>query len=118
LIEVRRSGRGFMRVRREVFEAMKEESGGPALRFHNHGRVEWQFFKSGIVTGDFSTMRDGSDDAGFPIREWISEDWYFCEEAHKLGFKTLVDSTITLGHIGPKEYRFDPKMIEPAEKAE
>jgi predicted O-methyltransferase YrrM len=136
LAEVRRCGRGFMLVKREVLEAMKEDNGGPALRYHNHGsdsegaKVEWDFFPSGVVTGEFSALermgekangRDGEstdspilrfsdsgrlDKDGFPIREWISEDWYFCERARKLGYKTMVDTRIALGHVGSKDYRF------------
>jgi hypothetical protein len=112
LSEVRRAGRGFMMVKREVLEAMKEDNGGPALRYHNHGsdkggpKIEWDFFPSGCVTGEFSALNAGVDKDGFPIREWISEDWYFCEVARKLGYKTLVDARIALGHIGSKDYRF------------
>lgn len=109
---VRRAGRGFLRAKREVFEAMKEENGGPALRFHNHGRVEWAFFPSGPVVGEHSIYAEGEVDAdGFQKREWISEDWYFCERALKLGFKTLVDTRIALGHIGQKEYRFGGSQV-------
>jgi hypothetical protein len=108
LIEVRRCGRGFLRAKREVFEAMKEDNGGPALRFHNHGRVEWDFFPSGPVCGlDVSVYDIGDkDEDGFQKREWLSEDWYFCDRARALGYPTLVDPNIALGHIGPKEYRF------------
>lgn len=107
LKEVRRAGRGFMRVKRDVFEAMKEESCGPALRFHNHGRIEWQFFKSGYVIGGYSALDNNARDKdGYFLREWISEDWYFCERARELGIKTLIDPRITLGHIGMKEFRF------------
>lgn len=113
LKETRRAGRGFMRVRREVFEAMKEDNGGPAVRFHNHGRVEWNFFQSGPVVGVFSAQGEGFDEDGFPLREWISEDWYFCERAHMLGFKVLIDPRITLGHIGQKEYRFSKEQLGP-----
>ncbi len=135
LAEVRRSGRGFMLVKREVLEAMKEDNGGPALRYHNHEKIEWDFFPSGCVTGDFSALDtqpppsvlfsdlseldqkclrlrgEGKDADGYPIREWISEDWYFCERARALGFKTMVDTRIALGHVGNKEYRFGVDQV-------
>jgi Methyltransferase domain len=147
LAEVRRCGRGFMLVKREVLEAMKEDNGGPALRYHNHDKVEWDFFPSGPVTGAFSALEcgaaaplsvaentehrtsniehrtgNGSDSSlvtrhssldpdGFPIREWISEDWYFCERARTLGYRTFVDTRIALGHVGTKEYRFGPDQV-------
>lgn len=111
LKELRRSGRGFMCVQREVLEAMKEENDGPASRYHNHGRIEWDFFVSGVVAGDKSSMGDECDEDDYPVREWISEDWYFCERARQLGYKTIVDSRITLGHIGQMEYRFGKHQV-------
>ncbi len=99
LVELRRCGRGFMRVDRSLLESMKEENGGHARRFYNHGRPEWEFFESGVVTGEMSALEDGK-------AEWISEDWYFCERARQLGVPTLADPSIALGHEGNKVFRF------------
>lgn len=112
LVELRRSGRGFMLVKREVLEAMKEDNGGPALRYHNHDAIQWDFFPSGVVWGSKSALDSNDRDAdGIPIREWISEDWYFCERAREVGFPTMVDARIALGHIGIKEYRFNQSQV-------
>lgn len=112
LAVVRRAGRGFMLVAREVFERMKEDNGGPALRYHNHDEIQWDFFPSGPVTGEHSAFADAKDKDGYAMREWISEDWYFCERARIwLGVPTLVDTGIALGHIGPKEYRFQGAQL-------
>jgi hypothetical protein len=114
LVEARRAGRGFLRVRREVLEAMKEENGGKALRYHNHGKVEWDFFESGVVQGpQLSCYSDGEkDEQGFPLREWISEDWFFCERARELGFRVLVDTRIALGHEGSFIYEFPMSQLK------
>lgn len=106
LVEVRRCGRGFMLVRRDLLDRMKEDNGGPALRYHNHGKVEWDFFPSGCVWGEQSALGFEHDEEHYRKREWISEDWYFCEVARSLGVKTYVDTQIALGHVGPKEFRF------------
>lgn len=112
LTNVRRSGRGFLMVRREVFEALKKENGGPAIRFHNHDRTEWSFFRSGPVSGDYTAMLGDKDSDGFPIREWITEDWMFCEDLRNvLGIPTLVDTGIVLKHIGSKTYEFPPELV-------
>lgn len=111
LVTVLRSGRGFMLVHRSLLEAMKEDNGGPALRYHNHGEVQWDFFPSGPVTGELSAMPAGKDPDGYPVREWISEDWFFCERARALGVPTVVDSRIALGHEGSKQYRFGLNQI-------
>lgn len=120
LVVMRRAGRGFMLVHRQVLEAMKEDNGGPALRYHNHDKVEWCFFQSGPMTGEMSAFGDedysdlestGASGWKGPKREWISEDWMFCERARALGFKTYVDTGIALGHVGMKEYRFHGEQI-------
>jgi hypothetical protein len=112
LATLRRCGRGFMLVRRSLLLAMKEEYGGPALRYHNHGEVEWNFFESGPVMGAASVYPPGAHDAdGWPLREWISEDWMFCERARGLGVPTLVDTRIALGHEGSKVYRFGSEGV-------
>jgi len=115
-VAVRRSGRGFMIVLRSVLEAMKEDNGGPALRYHNYGEgeellVQWDFFPSGPVIGEFSALPEANDQDGFPVREWVSEDWFFCERARALGIPTMVDARIALGHVGLKEYRFNQTQV-------
>lgn len=112
LAVVRRSGRGFLMVKREVFEALKEDNGGPALRYHNHGEIQWCFFWSGIVTGQFSAHGDTRNPDGNLIREWISEDWAFCEDIRvHLGIPTLIDTGIALRHVGSHTYRFGGTQI-------
>ncbi len=104
LVEVRWAGRGFLRVRREVLEAMKEENGGPALRFHNYGENTWNFFASGPVEGEMSYIESGK-------REWVSEDILFCVRAKQLGFPVYVDPFIALGHEGSKQYFFSGNQV-------
>jgi hypothetical protein len=111
LATLRRCGRGFMLVKRELIERMKEDNGGPALRYHNHGAVEWDFFPSGPVTGDFSALGDGVDADGYPLREWISEDWFFCERARQMGVPTVADVRIALRHEGGKVYELNPNDL-------
>ncbi len=112
LAVVRRSGRGFLLIHRSVFEALKEDNGGPALRFHNHGELQWSFFSSGVVTGEFSAFGDALGEDGKPLREWISEDWLLCEHLRKyLNIPCLVDTGIALGHVGSKTYRFAPTQL-------
>lgn len=79
IIEVARTGTGFLRIHKSVFEKLKETT----LEYVNHGRPEWDFFASGVVD-----------------KEWLSEDWYFCDLARKAGFKVMVDTRIQLGHEG------------------
>lgn len=112
LQNMRRAGRGFLAIYRGVFHALKEDNGGPAKRFHNHGRVEWSFFHSGVVEGRYSAVVPGFDEDGYPFREWITEDWMFCEDIREhLGIPTLVDTGIALRHIGEKTYEFPQERL-------
>lgn len=105
LVDVRRAGRGFLCVAREVFERLKIENGGPAGKFFNHDEPEWAFFHSGIVYGFASAMLNGEP-------EWISEDWMFCEDIrHYLKIPTLVDTGIVLRHVGEKTYSFPADRV-------
>lgn len=112
LWEVRRAGRGFARIHRDVFEAMKEENGGPALRYHNHGRIEWHFWPAGVVEGSMS-IETGNDELGYPRREYLSEDWWFCEWARSLGIPVQVDTRIFAKHEGDCVFpiRYTPDML-------
>jgi hypothetical protein len=103
LIEVRRAGRGFMRVHRKVFENMRALPGSTvagnvfARFYENHGRPEWSFWDSGVVGGSMSQLDDGAP-------EWLSEDWLFCERARALGYRIMVDQRIHLGHVGDIQF--------------
>jgi FkbM family methyltransferase len=83
LAEVRRTGTGFLRIHRSVFEKLKDK----ATRYTNHGRPEWDFFPSGVING-----------------EWLSEDWYFCDLAREAGFKVMIDTRVQVGHEGSIVY--------------
>jgi predicted O-methyltransferase YrrM len=82
-VPVRRSGTGFMRIHRSVFERMKEVS----PRYFNHGEEQWDFFQSGVLDG-----------------EWLSEDWYFCDRARSLGFQIMLHLGIQTHHEGTAVY--------------
>jgi hypothetical protein len=87
---------------------MKEENGGAAKRYTNHGRDEWHFWETGVVTGDKSAT-------GEP--EFLSEDWFFCERARELGVPVLVDRRIVLAHEGDKIFRFGSGQLSLTEGA-
>ena len=94
-VAVARTGTGFLRVHRSVFESLKEQNGGPAEHYTNHGRDEWDFFKSGVAN-----------------REWLSEDWFFCEMARSLGIPTMVDPRIQVQHEGSVLFPQEAPQLE------
>lgn len=91
--EIARAGTGFLRVHRSVLEKMKdvgETNPNWAQHYTNHGKDEWDFFPVGVVN-----------------KEYLSEDWYFCDRARNLGFKVMLDTRIQLRHEGTAIFPLD-----------
>lgn len=105
LLEVRYAGTGFICVARRVFERMIEQLGDEIGYLSDHDHVqEYDFWRMGVCKFPDSHPR------------WLSEDWYFCEMARRLGFKVYVDRGIVLRHSGnalyPLSYQ-QPKIFGP-----
>src|SRR5882724_659261 len=84
--EIARAGTGFLRIHRSVLEKMKdvgEADPNWAKHYVNHGGDEWDFFPVGVVS-----------------KEYLSEDWFFCDRARNLGFKVMLDTRIQVRHEG------------------
>lgn len=96
LIEVDGAATGFMRVDREVFEALKP----CVVKLYDHRNNEdkaeaaelYEYFAYGKMLKDNRTAFEG-------------EDFNFCRKARSSGFRTFVDPSIKLGHhVG--QFRF------------
>jgi hypothetical protein len=77
-----------------VFEKMLTAYGSE-ISYHcdRTGRLEHDFWRVGVY-------RQGQ---GRPGR-YLSEDWYFLQRAHDLGFKVYGDTGVFLKHIGTIPY--------------
>jgi hypothetical protein len=93
LVEVTKTGTGFMLIKREVFEKMDAH---PAVRPFNND--------IGLPRELDPYMKTYFDTA---VREnrYYSEDWTFCENWRDLGGKVYIDKRILLKHVGT--YVFD-----------
>lgn len=88
--EMRSISTGCMIIHRDVLNKFINENIAPLCR---HGNTAYHpFFQHEKM------LIDG-------VWEDMSEDWYFCEKARKLGYSIWCDTTIKVGHIGP--YLFD-----------
>lgn len=107
LAEIKRGGTGFMRIHRSVLDAMKEDDSIQESRtkwwkapiYNNHGGEEWDFFATGVKD-----------------REYLSEDWFFCDRARELGFKVMLDTRIQTKHEGTAFFPTDEAVQRQAEK--
>lgn len=85
IIEVDVVGSGCLLIRRDVLEKMKPSSPG-------HHWFDWRVDMRGSGV--------------FPDDECMSEDFVFCNNARKQGWKVLVDTSIMCKHVGYAEATF------------
>jgi hypothetical protein len=90
LVRVLRAGTGFMMIKREVFEKLRDVH--PEWKFYdpNTDKDMYSFF-------DFKSTPEG----------YVGEDYLFCDRAREQGFTVWVDPTIKLGHMGMHEFEGD-----------
>ena len=93
LIEVTKTGTGFLLIKREVFEKLNAH---PAVRHFNND--------IGLPAELNKDMKTYFDTA---VREnrYYSEDWTFCENWRDLGGQVWIDKRVLLKHTGT--YVFD-----------
>jgi hypothetical protein len=97
-VEVEGAATGFLRIDREVFEAMK-----PSVCKLYDPRTEpaemeelYEYFAFGKMLKNNRTAFEG-------------EDYNFCRKARALGYKTFIDPTMKLGHhVG--QYKFGASL--------
>jgi hypothetical protein len=90
LMPVRYIGTGFIMVKREVFEKMREAYPESRCRA-DYGNREMEF--------DYWPMtvyRPTPEDEG----RYLSEDWFFCQRWLDMGGQVLADSAVVLKHLG------------------
>ena len=88
LIEVSKSGTGFMCIKSHVFEAMKKH---PAVKPFNNDIGLPEELNKHMFTFFDSAVREN---------RYYSEDWTFCENWRDLGGQIWIDSRILLKHTG------------------
>jgi hypothetical protein len=93
LVEVTKTGTGFMLIKRDVFEKLDQH---PAVRPFNND--------IGLDAALNTHMKTYFDTA---VREnrYYSEDWTFCENWRDLGGHIYIDKRVLLRHVGT--YVFD-----------
>lgn len=92
-VEVRRCGTGFMLIRRRVLDSFRKTY--PRLSYTASQGEMFAFFNTEI-----KELPDGK-------REYLSEDYFFCDQARLLGFAIHLLPWISLGHRGSYTFRSD-----------
>jgi hypothetical protein len=99
--EVLEVGTGFVMIRREVFEAFREEY--PQFSYKpDHNRSE-HFDGKRYIHAFFDTVIDNELYAGKGAGgsdRYLSEDYMFCQFARKIGFTTWLCPWMEVNHVG------------------
>jgi len=111
LIEVRHLGTGCLRIRRHVIEDMILQL-GDAITFDYSS--EQEAFKGKVGYDLFPTGPDIRYPLGSGGRQYMSEDWAFCELARSCGFKLFAAPWIQLTHSGNMDYMGSLQVMDAA----
>jgi hypothetical protein len=101
LMEIKYAAAGFLYVRREAYETIRDELKLPLCNTR-FGRGCWPFFQPYWVE---------EENLGFGVRDsenvetkvrhrYLTEDFAFCERARQAGLKVMADTTIRLWRVG------------------
>ena len=105
LLKVKYAGTGFLMIKREVLERMRDTFD---IHFEPDSEdgtgIKWDFFPVGIWT-----------DPKTGHRRYLSEDWFFCQRARELGYDIYVATNVVLKHVGDFIYPFDSPWDETPE---
>lgn len=100
-IEVKEAGTGFMLIKRKVFEDFS--AAYPELQYYPNHKRNKEFSGDRKITGFFMD----------PIDEetHLSEDYFFCRWARKIGKKVWLCPWMKLDHIGTYKFRGDLSAV-------
>jgi hypothetical protein len=83
---------GMLRIKRCVFEKLKEMHGEKI----KDNKGEYHYFMTGFLFGERGFLFDKS----IPDDRWYGEDVFFCEFCNRSGIQVWCEPRITFGHIG------------------
>jgi hypothetical protein len=99
LIEIKHAAAGFLHVRREAFELIRDRLKLPLCNTR-FGRGNWPFF----MPGAFEEI-DGT--TGTSRQRYLTEDYAFSYRARQAGLRIMADTTIRLWRTGSYGYGWE-----------
>jgi hypothetical protein len=124
LIEIKYAAAGFLYVRREAYETIRDKLKLPLCNTR-FGRGSWPFFQPYWVEAEGSGFGvQGSDggqetgdrrqETGADIRHrYLTEDFAFCERARQAGLKIMADTSIRLWRVGTYGFGWEDAGRDP-----
>lgn len=103
-IEVMEAGTGFMLIKRQVFDKLKEAY--PQLEYKPDHVGQEHFDGSRYIHAYFHTEIDSYDNIiGEGSFRYSSEDYFFCRIFRKIGGSVFLCPWVKLGHCGTMEFK-------------
>ena len=115
LLEIKYAAAGFLHVRREVYETIRDKLELPHCNTR-FGRGIWPFFYSYAVEideADFPAGGDGERQQSKIRHRYLTEDFAFCHRARLAGLKVMADTTIRLWRMGTYGYGWEEAGKDP-----
>lgn len=111
-LEVMEIGTGYMMLKREVFEKMKEQY--PSIRYKPDHVGQANFDGTRYIHAYFDTVIDSKDSiTGGGSDRYLSEDYMFCQMWRKMGGQIYLCPWMKTQHIG--SYAFTGNMASVAQ---
>ena len=99
-LEIWNGGTGFMLIKREVFEGMKDK-----LPTYLNNVLDMKNPDNGQrITEYFATLIEQESQI------LLSEDYYFCKKAREMGYKVWAAPWVQLAHVGT--YAFEGQLLQ------
>ena len=112
LLEVRYAACGFLHVRREVYEAIRDRLNLPLCNTR-FGRGSWPFFQP-LVVPEIQVRIGGDGRAEHTIRHrYLTDDFAFCHRARSAGFKIMADTSIRLWRMASYGFGWEDAGQDP-----
>lgn len=107
LLEVKYVAAGFLHVRREVFETIRDRLKLPHCNTRFSERGIWPFFLPDTVEDPMTIEEDGNVEPMSVRYRYLTDDFAFCWRVREAGFKIYVDTSIRLWRSGPYGYGWE-----------
>lgn len=108
LLEILYAGAGFLHVRREAYETIRDKLKLPLCNTR-FGRGVWPFFQPLAVPLKRS---DPAETPGAPSHHYLTEDYAFSYRARQAGLSIMADTTIRLWRAGSYSYGWEDAGTE------
>jgi hypothetical protein len=113
LVEIKYAACGFLHVRREAYDAIREQLNLPLCNTR-FGRGAWPFFQPMAVPEIHVQSGSETQPPAHRVRHrYLTDDFAFCHRARSAGLKIMADTTIRLWRIASYGFGWEDAGQDP-----